>query len=431
MSSLSRRGMMKMAIGAGLSLAATRSMLLAAVDGTRALHGGKPVRVGFVGVGSRGTGLMRITLRFPGVEVPAVCDINPDATQRAQKVVEEALGKRPDTYDKGPHDYRRLLERDDIDAVVISTPQEQHAEQSIDTMKAGKFCAPEVPAAITLDELWALVRAQRETKAGYMMLENYLYSQPVMMVQNMADQGVFGDLTYSFGSYIHEIRSLRFDADGSLNWRGHNILKNRGIIYPTHAIGPVARWMGVDGKKDRMATLVAMDSKSAATQAWAAEKFGADSDAAKVQFEMGDNNHALIRTADGKLIEIRYDTASPRPHGMGEYSLQGTKGAYGSVFGQRNLYIEGRSPRNQWEPLDKYVDEYQHKYWREQGEQALTTGHGGADWFTIADFLEAVRTGESPIDVYESADWSALRPLSQDSIRGGYKPVEFPDFRKG
>ncbi len=416
---------MKLAVGAGVALAMTRAGAIRAAEESE-----KNIRLGFIGVGDRGTGLLRVTLRFPNVQIPAICDIDPAAAKRAMDLVEKAHGKRPESYEKDGHDYRRLLERNDIDAVVIATPQELHAEMAIDSFKAGKAVGSEVPACTTLDECSAMIRAQRETKALYMMLENYLFSPHVMMVQNMVDQGLFGDLTYGYGSYIHEIRNMKFNKDGTLTWRGHNVLHNRGVIYPTHAIGPVCRWMGVDGVKDRLATLVAMDTKSVATQAFAAAKFGADSEAAKINFENGDTNIALIRTQQGRLIEVRYDTASPRPTGMGQYSLQGTRGAFDSAFGLRNIYLEGKSPPEKWEPLDKYEAQYQHPYWKEQGDQAKTTGHGGGDWFVIRDFLRAVRSGQSPIDIYDAAAWTSVRPLSEQSIRNGSKPVEVPDFKK-
>src|SRR6185436_1939691 len=191
--------------------------------------------------------------------------------------VEKAQGKRPEGYSKDAHDYRRLLERGDIDAVVIGTPQELHAEMTIDAFKAKKFVGSEVPACTTIDECWSMVKAQREHKGGYMMLENYLYNQAVMTVQNMVDKGIFGDLTYGFGGYIHEIRNMRFEKNGQLTWRGENVLHTRGIVYPTHAIGPVCRWMNVDGKNDKLETLVAMDSKPAGNKAYAAQKFGPNS----------------------------------------------------------------------------------------------------------------------------------------------------------
>jgi predicted dehydrogenase len=434
MTEITRRRAMQLAMSAGAMLAMNRASTLFA-DATRASEGGKKIRIGFIGVGDRGTGLLRVTLRFPDVEIPAICDINEGNLKRAQDLVEKAHGKRPEGYANGPHDYRRLLERGDIDAVVIGTPQELHAEMTIDSFKAKKFVGAEVPACTTIDECWAMVRAAKEHRAGeagggYMLLENYIYSDPIMTVQNMADKGLFGDLTYGFGSYIHEIRSMRFTKDGQLTWRGRNVLKNRGLVYPTHAIGPVCRWMGVDGVKDSLQTLVAMDSKPAATKIFAAEKFGESSEPAKIDFENGDTNQALIRTKQGRLIEVRYDTSSPRPAGMGEYSLQGTRGAYDSKFGLRHVYLEGRSPAEKWEPLEKYEAEFRHPYWKQQADKAKTTGHGGGDWFVMADFVEAVRSGKSPIDIYDAVTWTSVRPLSEQSIRSGSKPVEVPNFRQ-
>ena len=433
MREITRRQALQRAIGAGAAaVIAMHAQSVVRADATDAAAGGKKIRIGFIGVGDRGTGLLKITLRFPDVEVPAVCDIVPAHAKRAQDLVEQAHGKRPESYEKGPYDYRRLLEREDLDAVLLGTPQEIHAEQTIDAFKAKKFVGAEVPACTTIDECWAMVRAQREHGgAGYMLLENYIYSHYVMQVQRMADAGLFGDLTYGFGGYIHEIRNMRFTRDGQLTWRGRNVLKNRGLVYPTHAIGPVCRWMGIDGKRDALKTLVAMDSKSAATRAFAIQKFGPDSPQARIDFENGDTNQALIRTEQGRLIELRYDTSSPRPSGMGQYSLQGTKGSYESAFGQRNVFIEGRSPDHQWEPLEKYRAEFEHPYWTKQGEQAKTTGHGGGDWFVIADFLQAVRTGTSPIDLYDAVTWTSIRPLSEQSIRSGSEPVAVPDFRQG
>ena len=55
-------------------------------------------------------------------------------------------------------------------------------------------------------------------------------------------------------------------------------------------------------------------------------------------------------------------------------------------------------------------------------------GHDGGDYFVIADFVDAIRTGQSPIDVIDAVTWSCIRPLSADSITGGSKPVAIPDF---
>jgi predicted dehydrogenase len=431
MSALSRRDTLKLAMQAGAAMAVAQ-LAPQLARATPSVDPGKKVRLGFIGVGDRGTGLLRVALNVPNVEVLAVCDINHANLTRAQDAVVKAGGKKPEGYEKDPHDYRRLLEREDIDGVVIATPQELHAEMAIDGFKAKKVVGSEVPACTTIDECHAMIKAHREFGARYMMLENYLYSQPVMMVQNMVDQGVFGDLTYGFGEYVHEIREMRFTKKGTLTWRGENVLHTRGIVYPTHAAGPVCRWLGIN-RGDKLQTLVAMDSKAAGNRAYAIEKFGENSEQAKIDWENGDTNQALIRTAQGRLIEVRYDTASPRPSGMGQYSLQGTKASYDSAFGEHKMFIEGKSKPHQWDDLEKYTEQYQHPYWKERGAEAGKTGHGGGDWFVINDFINYVAGGpdaKSPVDIVDALTWTSIRPLSEKSIRDGNKPIEMPDFSK-
>ena len=148
-----------------------------------------------------------------------------------------------------------------------------------------------------------------------------------------------------------------------------------------------------------------------------------------MNFLNGDTNNTLIRTQQGRLISVRYDVASPRPAGMGQYSLQGTKGAYCSAFGEQKVYLEGRSKAHQWDELEKYRAEYDHPYWVERGAEATKTGHGGGDYFVLADFLQAIRTGQSSIDVYDAATWSCIRPLSAVSLRKNSAAVEIPNFK--
>src|SRR5215813_7428579 len=309
----------------------------------------KPIRVGFIGVGGRGTELLRNLLAHPGVAVPVLCDINPVNLKRAQDLVAKKRGSSPEGFSRGPDDYRRMLARDDFDAVLIATPQEDHARMSLDALRGRKFTACEVPACTTLEECWNLVRTQRSTGTGYMLLENYRYSRPVMQVAHMAAQGVFGELTYAECAYIHEIRAMRFTPAGKLTWRGENVRDHIGDVYPTHSVGPVCGWMGIN-RADRLVSMVTMASKSAALHDYAVKRFGKDSLPANIQFRNGDTNNTLIRTQQGRLIAVRYDTASPRPSGMGQYSLQGTRGAYLSAFGEHKVYIEGRSKEHEWEP---------------------------------------------------------------------------------
>ena len=113
---------------------------------------------------------------------------------------------------------------------------------------------------------------------------------------------------------------------------------------------------------------------------------------------------------------------------MGQYSLQGTRGAYESSRGQRMVYLEGRTRGEQWEELEKYAGEFDSPRWKQSADRAASAGHGGADYFVLGDFVRAIRTGVSPIDVVDAVTWSVVRPLSAQSLLHGSAPVDIPDF---
>jgi predicted dehydrogenase len=386
-----------------------------------------PVRVAFIGVGSRGTGLLKLLLRLPGTEVPAICDIDVSHLDRAIQIVKKVKGNTPAGFSRDEYDYRRMLERDDFDAVLIATPARWHALMSVDSMARGKHVGSEVPGAYTLDECHDLVRTKERTGKRYMLLENYCYAQQRMMVHNMARAGLFGDTYYAECSYIHDCSHLRFNSDGALTWRGEGKRERFGNLYPTHALGPVSKWMNIH-RGDRMVSLASSMSRPAALHAYAVKRFGRDSGPAKIDWKSGDMCVTLIKTALDRLITVYYDSDSPRPASI-FYLIQGTKGVFDSREG---VYIDGRSPPHRWEPVDSYIEEYDHAYWKTRGEEARKSGHGGGDYFVLSDFVDMVRLDREPaVDVYDSAAWSSIMPLSEASIREGGASVEIPDFTGG
>ena len=420
--SLTRRRFLQVGMAAGVAAR------FANLSGEQAMSA--PTRLGFIGVGGRGTYLLRLFLEMKDVEVTAICDINEANLNRAIQIVQEARGSKPVGYSGGPADYRRLLSRDDVDAVVIATPMQLHARMAADSLRAGKATLSEVAAACTLDECWALVEAVEQTGKLYMLSENYCYFRSCMMILNMVQQGVFGDITYAECGYVHDCRQIKFNPDGSLTWRGELARDNIGNLYPTHSLGPVAQWMGIN-RNDRLVSLVAMSTRQASIERYASLRFGENTPAAKLKFAVGDSTTTLIRTMNGALIDLRYDTSSARPHPTTTYfALQGLKASYESKGEQ--IWIEGVSPGLAWEPLFKYADKYEHPMWRSSQKEAEETAHGGTDFFVIREFIDAVRGGRpSPVDVYDAVTWSSIIPLSAESIRAGGKPVEIPDFTRG
>ncbi len=309
--------------------------LAGAVGIAGSLAGGeKPVRIGLVGVGNRSAGLVKILLDVPGVEIPAICDINEEHLQNAQAMVEKAGRRRPEGYSSSPEDYRRLVAREDLDAVVTATPWELHTPIAVAAMKAGKYAATEVPAAITVEQCWELVNTSEQTGMPCMMLENDCFGCGALMALNLVEHGVLGEVIHCEGGYDHDIRAglLR---NGELSWRGMHALRRNANLYPTHPIGPIAWWTGIN-RGDRFIYLTSMSSKSRGLSHYAAKHFSPDNVYAKRQFADGDVNTSLIMTEKGVTVTLNHDTQSPRPYSdsgdtkipLMVQRLQGTEGIF-------------------------------------------------------------------------------------------------------
>ncbi len=396
------------------------------------------VRVGFVGVGGRGTDLLQVLLNVEGAEIKAVCDLQEDRVKRAQQLVTRAGGAQPEGYSKGETDYQNLCSRNDLDLVINATPWQKHNAINVFALNAGKHVATEVPAALTVAECWQQVEASEKNQKHCIILENYCYQRDVMLLVNMLRQGLFGEVMHAEGGYQKDARyyDIQFDAKGDLTWQGQFRKGQKGNMYPTHDIGPIAHWLDIN-RGDRFEYLVSMGSNAYSFNDYGKENLGPDHFLTKTKFDMSDINVSLIHTAKGRTIYLIFDTLLSRPEPRNVYRLLGTKGIYDRTTG--NLYAEGVSKTidkkhgvGQWDSLDKLYDRYEHPLWKALGEKAGSSGHGGGDFMMLYRLIKSFQTGSPPdINVYDAATWSAIIELSDQSARNKSKPVEFPDFTRG
>ena len=417
-----RRNLLKMAIG---DIQGEDSLILPSF---RPQDGKKSLRLGFIGIGGRGSYHLNCALGIEGVEVPAICELKPVRLHQAKRWVEEAGLPAPRMYDRGPDDYKRLCEQEDLDAIICCTPWEFHTPVCVSAMKNGKHAVSEVPICITLDEAWELVETWEETgKWATIGLEG-MGDQTLL---NMIRKGLFGEIVHAQTGYIHDLRMVKFTPDEE-PWRLQHSIDRNGNLYPDHPMAKMLPALDIN-RGDRFDYIQSMSTGSSMLRDYAELNYGKKSPYSDTKYSLGDYNASIVRTVNGKIMTIIHDTSTPHPRE--NFRLQGTKGIYYSD--ERRIYIEGMSPEaHSWEPADKYFKEYAvQRPVIPPRKGGTIEGHGGGGSQTPAVWhrlIAALRENRLPDwDVYDSVTSSAIVPLSCESVAKKSGAVDFPDFTKG
>ncbi len=411
--------------------AATTGLALSSVGFAQGQSGAeKPLRVGVVGTGKRGRSLLGTLLAMKDVHVPALCDIDVNALNLARQMITEAGREKPEGYSESETVFEKLMDRDDLDAVIIATPWNWHTPMAVHCMKAGKYAGVEVPAATTMDECWELVNTHERTGIPCMMLENWSFRRDNLAVLNIIRAGLMGEMVHCHCAYSHDcIDHWYFDPQGNDQWGAEFLAKYNRAQYPTHALGPVLSWMDINCG-DNFDHLTSTATASRAINAYFARKFGPDHPNAKRKWAQGDVVTTVVRTHRGRTIVVNHDMQLPRPYDN-RWLIQGTLGLYD--YEREALYLTGHSPAyHQWEPFAPYQEKYEHAWWQALKDEAGQFGHGGTDYLELQQFLKAVRNKtQTPVDVYDSVVMSSVIPLSEESIAKGSAAVKCPDFTRG
>ena len=411
---------------------------------------GKPrerLRVALIGTGLRGQSQLGPLLSRGDVELVAIADTQQVMLDMALAIIDKTGRKRPKVYggNGDANAWKALLTQKGIDAVLICTPWEWHAPMAIAAMEAKVAVGCEVVAGITLQDHWDVLRTQQRTGTPYMLMENVCYRRDVMAVLQMVRAGLFGELVHMQAGYQHDLRGVKFNSGkpgepydsgvefgdkgfSEAQWRTRHSIERNGELYPSHGIGPCAMYANIH-RGNRFTHINAFSSKARGLHDYIVKKGGAEHPNAQVKFKLGDVVTTTLRCENGETILLQHDTSLPRPYSLG-FRVQGTDGLWMDV--NKSIHIEGRSPPHRWEDARKYYDEYDHPLWRKYAAQAAGAGHGGMDWFVVHAFIEAVKAGAPmPIDVYDAVAWSAITPLSEQSIAEDYRTLAFPDFTEG
>ena len=394
------------------------------------------VRVGFIGLGMRGSGAVPRYCFIPGVEIKALCDLRQECVDYNQQTLAYYGFPAADSY-VGEDAWKEVCEREDIDLIYICTDWLSHTPIALYAMEHGKHVAIEVPAAQTLEEIWALINTSERTRKHCMMLENCVYDFFELTALQMAQEGMFGEIIHAEGAYQHNLDPY-WDEYWN-NWRLDFNHANRGDVYPTHGIGPICQALNIH-RGDRMKTLVAMDTKPFNGPKHVAARTGEPC----TDFQNGDQTCTLIQTENGKTMLIEHDVMTPRPYSR-MYQLVGTDGFAGKYpVGQMCLRSEGAEKvaydNLQGEvvysgaELDALMAQHRNILLTPELETLAKQvgGHGGMDFIMDYRLIYCLHNGlPLDMDVYDLAEWCCLGDLSRLSLENGNMPVAIPDFTRG
>ena len=405
------------------------------------------VRVAFVGLGMRGEWAVMRFAHIPGVEIVALCDYEEPRAERFQKYLREA-GLAPADIYYGENGYKEVCQRPDVDLVYVATDWNHHFPVAKYAMENGKHAAIEVPSAMNLEQCWELINLSEKLRLHCFILENCCYDEYEMTALAMKQDGLFGEVIRAEGAYIHGLewfwdsywKDPNDNDKDNLRWRMKYNMENRGDVYATHGLGPVAQCLDIH-RGDRFTTLIAMDTESFVGKEWVENKTGKECK----EFRNGDHTTTLMRTAQGKVIEIQHNVMTPQPYNR-LFKLTGTKG-YATKYPQPELALSGEALKGTDAPQmdnlnahgfmpaaqrDALLKKYYHPILAKYIEKGRKMGHGGMDYVMDARLVYCLQNGlPLDMDVYDLAEWCSLAELGTISMDNNCAAVAFPDFTRG
>jgi predicted dehydrogenase len=377
------------------------------------------IRVGFIGVGNRGSQLLRLFMNQPDCEVAALCDLYEpyllrDYTKVDKRYTEGFLGKDGRIPKMGEkfnskvtlyNDYRKLLEDKTIDAVCIATPDHWHALQTIDAIKAGKDVYVEKPLTATIYEGRAMVNAQMASRcivaAGLNRRGNLVYQKLSKIMQT----GKLGKLTIGRASHVNNmfpdgIGKMKTEAPPrDFNW--DMWLGPRAYVLYRYNMAPyVFRWwsdyssqIGNWGVHYIDVIRWLMGEKAPFSISAHGGKYVLDDDST-----IPDTLEVTFEFASGSIIMFSdYEASSGGTIPFGEIEIRGTKG---TLMANENAYKIVPANHGQFQTWNKLIEAEEF----ENINRTLDDGSSADSTSTlIRNFLDCIKTRQTPLCSLEEA----------------------------
>lgn len=376
----------------------------------------KKINVGLVGLGF-GAEFAPIFLHHPQVESLTICD--------SDAKVLEFVGDRFQAANRVT-DLGQILDNDDIDAVHLVSPIPLHAEQTIAVLRAGKHCACTVPMATSIEDLNAILAAQRESGKIYMGMETAVYTRRFMYAQQMLKNGEIGRIQFLRGAHYQDMEHW------PPYWMGLPPMH-----YATHAVSPVLAL--------------------AETQARAVHCFGSGLMRPELRQQYG--NPFPIETAIFELdhepslaAEITRSLFHTARGYTESFNLYGEKATFeweqieeeapvvfrmtpaATAYGRGNeITFERVNAPDRQDLLPKEIARFTQRGVYDETNAHLSFlqggGHGGSHPHLVHEFVSSIVEERQPWpDAVTTASWTAAGICAHESAMNGGKRIEIPQF---
>lgn len=390
------------------------------------------IKLGIVGLGQRGSGMLETFLAFDKLDVVAICDVYED---RVETIANKIKEKR--NFDVAKYtDFEAFIKDKEINAIYIASSWEAHINQAIRCMEEKIPCGMEVGGAFNLKDCWRLVNTYEKTKTPFMIMENCCYDKFELLSLSLARKNMLGTIVYAHGAYSHDLRDEITSGNIKRHYRLRNYISRNCENYPTHDFGPIAKILNLNAG-NRVISVSSVASKSVGLHEFANSEKCQDKTLKNQEFKQGDVISTIIRCENGETVTLTLNTTLPT-HYSREFELKGSKGY---VVQESNMVMIDGEYEEIWQPvktIEKYInnaknyDKYLPEYWPNITKEQENLGHGGMDYFMVQDFIDRLLNNKiMPLDVYDAALWYAITPLSAKSIKQGGKPQKMPDFTRG
>ena len=350
----------------------------------------------------RGNSYIDLMLREPEIDLVAICDKNIDNLCDDGKLAE--IPKFRD-FDE----FLSYGKENGMNAVFLANYFHQHAPFAIKAMNAGLDVFSECTAASTLRECVELVETVEKTGRKYMLCENYPFSNEMLKMEEITQEGALGSLLYAEGEYNHSgsADELKRLTPGRYHWRAWM----PRTYYLTHALGPV---MYITKTEVRYVSARASHSDLLyELREWRHNYDGAA--------------HMLCEMSGG--MTARFTGCTAMASDYGRYRVCGDisgveAGGYIPGGKVRQFWHEHTKPEGQSENTALINPELK------DDEKAKESGHGGGDYRVVQNIKDYLICGKEPFfDVYRAVNMSATAILGWRSCLNHGENFRVPDFR--